>query len=373
MDFEKENGELDWLKEPTPQKKDFDFAAFLGPDDLDDLITDVTDGADLKREDAFAEYQPAYTVRRRTGDGERGRHEAPEPMDFRQENAEEEEPPKTSEETAFDPTDPRYAAPERPHIVVAEPRQRVYVTPPGREEEEFSPPPPETTGGMGEGLKWVIAALIALAVIGAVLLAILGSHRGGTPEATPSPTEDRIIRMTESPAPTPTSVPTEAAANTPEPTSTPEPTEPPTTVYTVTVTAGAGGSISPSGTVSVEEGGSVTFTVKAEEGFDIAQVLVDGEEQQIGDTYTFTSVSRDHTIYAVFRNAVTPTPEPTEEPTPTPEPTAEPTPTPTVLPEPEVEPEPEPEPELEPDPEPVQEPEAEPEQSDATYDNDVGG
>ena len=47
--------------------------------------------------------------------------------------------------------------------------------------------------------------------------------------------------------------------------------------YTITATAGEGGSITPAGAVSVKEGASQTFAIAAQEGYAIADVLVDGE------------------------------------------------------------------------------------------------
>ncbi|MCI7473199.1 MAG: hypothetical protein MSB10_05905, partial [Clostridiales bacterium] len=48
-----------------------------------------------------------------------------------------------------------------------------------------------------------------------------------------------------------------------------------TTRYTISASAGEGGSISPSGSVRVSRGGSKTFTMKADEGYEIDDVLVD--------------------------------------------------------------------------------------------------
>ncbi len=46
--------------------------------------------------------------------------------------------------------------------------------------------------------------------------------------------------------------------------------------YTITATAGEGGSITPNGDVSVKEGASQTFAITADNGYEIADVLVDG-------------------------------------------------------------------------------------------------
>ncbi|WP_273397590.1 S-layer homology domain-containing protein [Thermophilibacter mediterraneus] len=74
--------------------------------------------------------------------------------------------------------------------------------------------------------------------------------------------------------------------------------------HTITATAGAGGTISPSGEVKVADGGSATFTVKANPGYEIASVKVDDQEAALSDngTYTFTNVTAGHTISASFRS-----------------------------------------------------------------------
>lgn len=70
--------------------------------------------------------------------------------------------------------------------------------------------------------------------------------------------------------------------------------------YTITASAGSGGSISPSGSVSVPCGGSQTFTITPDPCSTITGVLVDGNPVGPVSTYTFSSVSSDHTIQASF-------------------------------------------------------------------------
>ena len=70
--------------------------------------------------------------------------------------------------------------------------------------------------------------------------------------------------------------------------------------YTITATAGEGGSITPAGAVSVKEGASQTFAIAAQEGYAIADVLVDGQSVGAVDSYTFENVTANHTIAAVF-------------------------------------------------------------------------
>ena len=72
------------------------------------------------------------------------------------------------------------------------------------------------------------------------------------------------------------------------------------TGFTITATAGANGSISPSGEVSVEAGGSQTFTITPNEGYEIADVLVDSESVGAVSSYTFSDVRANRTIEATF-------------------------------------------------------------------------
>ena len=70
--------------------------------------------------------------------------------------------------------------------------------------------------------------------------------------------------------------------------------------HIITATAGTGGSISPSGAVSVNDGENQTFTIQADPGYAIADVLVDGMSIGAASVHTFYAVSEDHTISASF-------------------------------------------------------------------------
>lgn len=76
------------------------------------------------------------------------------------------------------------------------------------------------------------------------------------------------------------------------------PTQP--TTYTITASAGQGGSITPSGAVSVDKGGSQTFTIKPSDNYEIADVKVDGQSVGKKTEYTFENVTEAHTIAATF-------------------------------------------------------------------------
>ena len=73
--------------------------------------------------------------------------------------------------------------------------------------------------------------------------------------------------------------------------------------YTIKATAGAGGSISPSGNVSVREGRDQTFTITPDKGYAVANVKIDGKSIGAVKSYTFESVSRTHTIEVIFMKA----------------------------------------------------------------------
>jgi hypothetical protein len=70
----------------------------------------------------------------------------------------------------------------------------------------------------------------------------------------------------------------------------------PATMYTIAATAGTGGTIAPSGSVSVNQGSSQTFTISANTGYHIANVTVDGVSLGPMSSYAFEAVQSDHTI-----------------------------------------------------------------------------
>ena len=73
--------------------------------------------------------------------------------------------------------------------------------------------------------------------------------------------------------------------------------------YTIKATAGAGGSISPSGNVSVREGRDQTFTITPDKGYAVANVKIDGKSIGAVKSYTFENVRRNHTIEVSFARA----------------------------------------------------------------------
>ena len=73
--------------------------------------------------------------------------------------------------------------------------------------------------------------------------------------------------------------------------------------YTIKTTAGAGGSISPSGSVSVREGRDQTFTITPDKSYAVSNVKIDGKSIGAVKSYTFENVSRTHTIEVIFMKA----------------------------------------------------------------------
>ncbi|SDS52457.1 choice-of-anchor D domain-containing protein [Winogradskyella sediminis] len=76
--------------------------------------------------------------------------------------------------------------------------------------------------------------------------------------------------------------------------------------YNVTATAGANGSISPTGVTSVGCGNDQTYTITADSGYVIDDVLVDGVSVGAISSYDFTNVTTTHTISVSFAVYVAP-------------------------------------------------------------------
>ena len=73
--------------------------------------------------------------------------------------------------------------------------------------------------------------------------------------------------------------------------------------YTITASAGTGGTISPSGTVTVNKGASQKFTITPNAGYAIQDVLVDSKSQGKIGSYTFSNITSNHQIYASFEKS----------------------------------------------------------------------
>lgn len=70
--------------------------------------------------------------------------------------------------------------------------------------------------------------------------------------------------------------------------------------FRISAQASQGGSITPSGTIWVNQGATPRFTMQADEGYRLSAVLVDGKSVGAPLDYQFTPVSRHHTISAEF-------------------------------------------------------------------------
>ncbi len=74
------------------------------------------------------------------------------------------------------------------------------------------------------------------------------------------------------------------------------------TSYTIAATEGEGGTISPT-SATVLSGGSKNFTITANDGYIISDVLVDNVSVGAVSSYAFSSVKASHSINAIFEKA----------------------------------------------------------------------
>ena len=73
-----------------------------------------------------------------------------------------------------------------------------------------------------------------------------------------------------------------------------------TTSFIIKASAGVGGSIARSGNVPVTAGSNKTFSIEADSGYAIKDVLVDGKSVGAVIRYTFKNVKENHTISVTF-------------------------------------------------------------------------
>ncbi len=71
--------------------------------------------------------------------------------------------------------------------------------------------------------------------------------------------------------------------------------------YTIAATAGEGGSIAPAGVIDATAHSNRTFTITADEGYELKDLIVDGSALGPIDSYTFSQIDADHTIEAQFK------------------------------------------------------------------------
>ena len=79
-----------------------------------------------------------------------------------------------------------------------------------------------------------------------------------------------------------------------------DPIRPGATTYRITASAGENGSITPA-SATVAEGANQTFTIRPDEGYEVDDVLVDGESVGARTSYTFFNVRAAHTISVTFK------------------------------------------------------------------------
>lgn len=78
------------------------------------------------------------------------------------------------------------------------------------------------------------------------------------------------------------------------------------TQFTITATAGNGGTIAPTGATNVYKGTSKAFTITPNEGYHVDSLTVDGTAVNVVTEYTFSDVTANHTIAVTFaKDAVT--------------------------------------------------------------------
>jgi hypothetical protein len=75
----------------------------------------------------------------------------------------------------------------------------------------------------------------------------------------------------------------------------------------INATAGTGGTIVPSGNVSVPAGTDQTFNILPDNGYKILDMVVDGVSIGAENSYTFYDLSANHTIMATFEAVPNPT------------------------------------------------------------------
>jgi len=73
-----------------------------------------------------------------------------------------------------------------------------------------------------------------------------------------------------------------------------------TTTFTITAITGPGGTITPPGVTTVQQGTTHVYTIMPDVGFHIVDVVVDEDSKGVITSYTFTNVNADHTIFASF-------------------------------------------------------------------------
>jgi parallel beta-helix repeat protein len=148
----------------------------------------------------------------------------------------------------------------------------------------FSASPTNITAGESSTLSWQVTDATSISISPGV------GDVSGTPTGsyTVSPTETTTYTLTATNGAGPTTATVTVSVGTA------------LVEYSLTAIAGEGGQISPEGVITVTEGGSQVFTIIPDGCHIIDEVLVDGLSIGTIDTYTFTDVQQDHTLYVSF-------------------------------------------------------------------------
>ena len=70
--------------------------------------------------------------------------------------------------------------------------------------------------------------------------------------------------------------------------------------YDIFASSGANGSVTPTATTSVAQGGSQIYSITPSSGYEVSTLLIDSSPITASTTYTFTNVQANHTISATF-------------------------------------------------------------------------
>jgi len=170
----------------------------------------------------------------------------------------------------------------------------------------WQPAPQQPAPQQSQSKSWLKWLFIGLGIVAVAAIAVLALYLGGviggrgdnraavTPEL-PSPSETAQVSEPASPSgsasqslPTPSTAVTAADV-----------------YYTVNATSSSGGYISPSGSIDVLEGETVTYRIYPDEGYETESVIVNGTEQRISSVYEL-QVYGDTTISVYFAQVETP-------------------------------------------------------------------
>ena len=87
----------------------------------------------------------------------------------------------------------------------------------------------------------------------------------------------------------------------------------PVVTWAISASTGPNGSISPSGSVTVANGGTQAFNISPDVGYMVADVMVDGTSIGAMTSYTFSNVNANHTIAVTFVLSDSRTPQPIKD------------------------------------------------------------